>query len=518
MDEICGRRYRNFRKTGSFFEGEEEKIMKKNPGKKFLTALMVVFLTAASMPPAYAASGLDRFSDAKSHWAAPALEKAVDEGVLNGSDGKLNPNGTLTGAEMAVILVRKSGAQQWSQPYPGTSASNWYYMPCAVAMYEGILPQDGSLALKAPVTRSQVFLSFVRAYGYETGNADTEILSDYPDGALLSGEEALAAAELVKRGVISGDTKGMLNPQDNITRAEFVTMLYRAQEPAKNGFYISVSASDVPAGGSLKAEVSFQNAGMPKTCEAQWYLDGEAVKGYYAASKVIAQDTTSSFSHRLTFSRYMALSHRIGFGLVYTDAQTGRQVKLYAEKTVNVNNYSASHYDDLETTALEREALATVSSRYRGNYTSSYNIDYSPEIKQAFVHAKGYSSRTGYLVWVNLATQKVNVFGGSKGNWDLMRTFRCATGAPSTPTPVGVTYVTYKQSAWVTSSYTCRPIVRFYPGTGYAFHSRLYYPNSSRVKDASMGFPVSQGCVRMEDIGIYWLYNNIPVNTTVVIY
>ena len=30
-----------------------------------------------------------------------------------------------------------------------------------------------------------------------------------------------------------------------------------------------------------------------------------------------------------------------------------------------------------------------------------------------------------------------------------------------------------------------------------------------------MGFPVSHGCVRMEDIGIYWLYNNIPVNTTV---
>ena len=150
----------------------------------------------------------------------------------------------------------------------------------------------------------------------------------------------------------------------------------------------------------------------------------------------------------------MATSHRIGFGLKYADQQTGQQVKLYAEKTVIVNNYSASYYDNLEKSALEKEALATVSSRYRGNYTSSYDIDYSPEIKQAFVHAKGYSSRTGYLIWVSLATQKVNVFGGFKGNWDLMRTFRCATGAPSTPTPVGVTYVTYKQSAWVTDSYT----------------------------------------------------------------
>ena len=86
-----------------------------------------------------------------------------------------------------------------------------------------------------------------------------------------------------------------------------------------------------------------------------------------------------------------------------------------------MNNYSASYYDNLEKSALEKEALATVSSRYRGNYTSSYDIDYSPEIKQAFVHAKGYSSRTGYLIWVSLATQKVNVFGGFKGNWDLMK-------------------------------------------------------------------------------------------------
>lgn len=492
---------------------------KKNRRNRILTAITAVFLIAAAgMTPVCASSGLDRFSDAQSHWASAALTKAVDEGVLNGSDGKLNPNGTLTGAEMAVILVRKSGAQQWEQPYPGTSASDWYYMPCAVAMYEGILPEDGSLALRTPVTRSQVFLSFARAYGYETENTDAKILSKYPDGSLFEGEEALAAAELVKRGIVSGDDKGMLNPEKNITRAEFVTMLYRSEAPVQNGFGISVSAPEVPAGGSLKAVVSFRNVGTLKTCEAQWYLDGEAVNGYYAAAKVIAQDTTSSFSRQLEFSKYMAPSHRVGFGLRYTDPQTGQEIRLYAEKTVIVNNYSASYYDNLEKAALEKEALATVSSRYRGNYTSSYNIDYSPEIKQAFVHAKGYSSRTGYLVWVNLATQKVNVFGGSQGNWDLMRTFRCATGAPSTPTPVGVTYVTYKQSAWVTDSYTCRPIVRFYPGTGYAFHSRLYYPNTNQVKDASMGFPVSHGCVRMEDIGIYWLYNNIPVNTTVVIY
>ena len=81
-----------------------------------------------------------------------------------------------------------------------------------------------------------------------------------------------------------------------------------------------------------------------------------------------------------------------------------------------------------------------------------------------------------------------------------------------------MTYVTYKQTNWTTESYTCRPIVRFYPNTGYAFHSRLYYPGTDHIKDASMGFPVSHGCVRMMDEGINWIYNNIPTKTTVVIY
>ena len=82
-----------------------------------------------------------------------------------------------------------------------------------------------------------------------------------------------------------------------------------------------------------------------------------------------------------------------------------------------------------------------------------------------------------------------------------------------------MTYITYKQkSGWTTSSYTVAPVVRFYPGTGYAFHSRLYYPNSSTLKDASIGYPCSHGCVRMLTQDVTYIYNYMPNNTTVVIY
>ena len=91
--------------------------MKKLSWKLFTVCLMVLLSTVSVY-----ASGLDRFTDVKSHWAASALERAVNDGVLNGSDNKLNPDGTLNASEMAAILVRKTDSQQWSGFYPGTSS------------------------------------------------------------------------------------------------------------------------------------------------------------------------------------------------------------------------------------------------------------------------------------------------------------------------------------------------------------------------------------------------------------
>ena len=92
------------------------------------------------------------------------------------------------------------------------------------------------------------------------------------------------------------------------------------------------------------------------------------------------------------------------------------------------------------------------------------------------------------------------------------------SGKPSTPTIRGVFAVTYKQSSWNYGSYYCGPVVRFHGG--YAFHSRLeYWPmGSGRFYDGRIGFPISHGCLRMYDDDIWFIYNNIPGGTTVVVH
>ena len=357
------------------------------------------------------------------------------------------------------------------------------------------------------------------AVAEETPVAEPEGFAAFKDADQLS-VNGLAAAELLyDAGIIKGDDLKMLNPQKQITRAEFVTMLFRAADGkdaviGDKGVKISLDAPDVAPGAMVKADAKFSDVSGALVCDLQWYFDGEARTGFAAEDKSIKNGDTTSFNANVQFTRNMNLFRRVGLEIRFEDNQ-GNAVNKYAEKVVTIENYPPKHYWE----SAYAEALKQVSCVYAGDYTSSYNIDYDLEIKEAFVNGKGYSSKTQYLAWINLATQKVNIFTGSKGDWQLVKTFRCASGAKSTPTPTGVTYVTYKQNGWYTNKYICKPIVRFYPGTGYAFHSVLFDPKGSgRIIDGSMGFPVSHGCIRMMPSDINWIHATIPVNTTVVVY
>jgi lipoprotein-anchoring transpeptidase ErfK/SrfK len=465
-------------------------------------AAAAVILSAAT----YTVIAAETFKDVESHWAASDLKRAAGDGILKGSSGLIRPNGTLTGAEMAAVLVRQTGLKSFRYSYPGTTLSDWFYGEAAAAADHGFIPYDGSLSMTDPVTRNQVFEALAAAY-----------FTDSYDNA---------ADILIEKGIVKGDENGDIKSESFITRAEFVTMLYRILDADVNSAagkeslpveISSISAPDVAAGGSIAVTASFKTNGT-QVCDLLWFYDGSPASGYSSNGKTVTDGMTSTFKKSLTFTENMALSHRVGIMVIYNDESTGESRKIYEQTSVTVKNYDYAHYHPV--TVKKVKVPSEVSCVYKGNYTSSStaSLDYSTTVKQDFVNAKGYSSKTSYLVWTNLATQKVNVFKGSTGEWKLVKTFRCASGAKSTPTPTGVTYITYKQSGWYTSTYVCKPIVRFYPGTGYAFHSILYTPDGKSVKDGSMGFPASHGCIRMQPAGIQWIYDNVPVNSTVVIY
>lgn len=273
----------------------------------------------------------------------------------------------------------------------------------------------------------------------------------------------------------------------------------------------------VTAGGSLVSQATFSGVDGTKICKAQWYQDGKPLSGLTNDKFELSNGKVSKHTTYFTFTKNMKTSVTTGLKLTYVNPSTGETEEIYAEKTVPIENYSDEWYQQRDV----KRVLNLVSSTYRGNYTTSYavNNDYKAYEKETWVNAKGYSSNSNYLVWINRAYQHVNVFTGSKGNWKLTKSFVVGTGASGTETPVGVTRVTYKLKAgWTTSTYTVRPVVGFYPDTGYAFHSRLCTPNTDREYDFSSGYPVSHGCVRMQKRDVNWIYDNVPIGSTVVIF
>lgn len=165
------------------------------------------------------------FSDFPTDWSAPAMTHAVQNGLLNGSDGKILPKGLLTRAQMATMVNRafassaKASLTSFTDMLPGV----WHYDEMAKSVRMGVFQgADGKLSPDDPITREQAFAVLARAFGLADGKASS--LDKFSDGAQVSSWAKGAVAALVEQGYVSG-ADGALNPQSYITRAEFAQVM-----------------------------------------------------------------------------------------------------------------------------------------------------------------------------------------------------------------------------------------------------------------------------------------------------
>ena len=146
--------------------------------------------------------------------------------------------------------------------------------------------------------------------------------------------------------------------------------------------------------------------------------------------------------------------------------------------------------------------------------TTDGALDYSKATKEGFVDLRGYSSKTDYLIWVNLYTQKVIVFQGKQGDWEVIKTFPCSSGANNTPTPSGIYETSMHEWRWNFDSYYVSTVTIF--NGDHAFHSILYNYGGG-VYDGRVGIPLSHGCIRMLIDDCKYI-SDLPLHTTVIIY
>lgn len=187
---------------------------------------LAMLLAGAMLLPANAfAASPEDFTDFPTDWSAAGLRSAVQNGLLNGSNGQINSSGLLIRAQMAAIVNRAFAARKTADlsVYSDANTSAWYYndLELAVAMrtFQGA---NGKLNPEAPITREEAFVVLARAFALEGG--DTSVLNHYTDGASVSAWARSSVAALIENGYVNG-ANGKLNPKTSITRAEFAKVI-----------------------------------------------------------------------------------------------------------------------------------------------------------------------------------------------------------------------------------------------------------------------------------------------------
>lgn len=659
----------------------------------------------------WVAASFEDFPDVQGHWGQDVLQQAWEEGMLQGfEDGTLRPDAPISEAEILTLLTRVINPPQ-SVPTTtlGLDGEEWYAETAGKAAALGLLENAHRLTGDR-LTRLEALTLTARAFQLTEGSPSYESLHSYADWRTLPRESLPAIASLLNQGYIQG-SEGRLHPDDSISRAEFVTLLYRilpryqaatgptlrdvqadtlllrlwaAERPAiegttklstliltgGNGSAVTLSptgnasvdtliigdyrgsvtvsgqvthlvitgddlivnlqtnlqslsvvgsgnritagarvtvsrvetdaystntiltlpgatenlilagsshsvtahgaiallelmAQDskvdgtgsittlrqyidgntitlptgtthdlvdrgirdismtltsvdvVPAGHALRIGAWFNPSLQGPVATGQWLIDGKAVGANLQID--LSKEAGIFLDHQYSYSQDMNTTSQIEFQLHYETAQGEIQV-CSAAKTVTLENYPDSYYDLYNI----QNVLKRVTTGYQGDYTLSWAEanDYDQKTKELWINAKNHSSKTKYLIWINTTYQRVNIFEGSQGDWKLIRSNIAGTGRQGEDTPVGVYTVTIRhKNGWTTSSYHVSPVVRFKEGSGLAFHSRKYHPKDhKKLIDASIGFPVSLGCIRMYDEDIQWIYDYIPQHTTVVVY
>ena len=197
--------------------------------KRKALSLILAFAMAVSLFTVGASAAEPTYGDTAGHWAEASIERWSGYGIIQGSNGKFDPDGQLTCAQLATILARllKLPAAK-DAGFIDNPADAWYYDAINRCAAAGILKGngDGTVTPNASITRERAMVMLARALGIEPLSRPD--LSKYADVAQVSPYAQGYLAALIEAGIVGGVTADRLAPQDNITRAATVTILDRA--------------------------------------------------------------------------------------------------------------------------------------------------------------------------------------------------------------------------------------------------------------------------------------------------
>lgn len=300
--------------------------------KQVLSLALSATMLASMLPkPAFAADNTTTFPDMPNDWSTQALQNAVNNGLLNGIDGKIAAGENLTRAQMAAIVTRAFGTNGKANisSFGDVNAGDWFYDAMASSVLMGAFQGDGvNLNPNANITRQEAFTVLARLFTLSGG--DQSVLSSYTDGAQVADWAKDSMASMVAAGYVKG-SDNMLNPLSSITRAEFAQVMDNLVKT-----YFADSRLNVNANGNAVLNKAGTLEGAT--------ISGDLIIGDGAAEgDVVLKDVT--VSGRLLVrgggTSTVTLEGNAKVGSIAVNKPTGAvRVKNNTQKTVNVNALS----------------------------------------------------------------------------------------------------------------------------------------------------------------------------------
>lgn len=174
-------------------------------------------------------ASLISFVDVKSgDYYFDAVQWAVEKGITEGTSATtFSPDMSCTRAQMVTFLWRAAGSpapKSMVNPFTDVTASDYYYNAVLWAVENSITTGVSAdrFAPGATVSRAQTVTFLYRAAGSPASGS-----SSFSDVS-ASDYYAAAVAWAVQNGITTGTGNGKFSPEQDCTRAQIVTLLYRA--------------------------------------------------------------------------------------------------------------------------------------------------------------------------------------------------------------------------------------------------------------------------------------------------
>lgn len=229
-----------------------------NNAKKTLRVLSVA--TAATMMVGGAAFAVNA-DDIHGHWAEKTLQQFIDNGWIQGDEGGIRPDSTITRAEMATVVgaVEEYTEEADVSGYKDVAKTDWFYKQVAKIVKAKVMVGvgDNKWAPQGDVTREQaaVIMCKLNDVSVDTKANAADIRAQlsklgYTDANAVSDWAAPYILAAVQNCYMSGYPDHTLRSGNNITRAEAIVMLDKAGATEQFAYVIM----NVPYDDFYKAE------------------------------------------------------------------------------------------------------------------------------------------------------------------------------------------------------------------------------------------------------------------------